>query len=224
MAKKMFDVHVPQLVKVAMLNPSVYNPRKISPEKFEGLKQSILTEGFVEPIVVQKSRMAIIGGHQRVRAVKEISIEAGVAPPDIPCVVLDIDDVRAKKLNIKLNAIKGDFEARMLGELILDIYEEHKIEPEEAMHLGFSEDEVMKYIHIVEPDLAVEEQSDEPKSFGKSITLSLEFSTVAERDRIKKLLADRSKLEKKKTGDIVTSLLMMRRKSKKTSNGKRAHT
>ena len=71
----MFKVHVPTLHRVSDLNPSAYNPRKITPEKFEALKESIRVDGFLEPIVVQKKGLNIIGGHQRVKAIKEICVE-----------------------------------------------------------------------------------------------------------------------------------------------------
>ena len=219
-------VHIPILVKVADLNPVAYNPRKISPEKYEALKENIKAEGFIEPLVVQKSGMRIIGGHQRLRAWKELSIEACIQPPDLPCIVLDIDDRRAKKLNIKLNKLKGDFEARMLGELLIDIYDEPKIDPEEAIALGFDDDaDALKYMHLIEPPPTPDtEGGEEPKTFGKSITLSLEFSSVDERNRIKKLLATRTEVEKKKTGDIVAALLTAkpRTAAKKTKKRKAA--
>jgi hypothetical protein len=207
MAKSPLTVHTSTLVKVSDLNPAAYNPRKITPEKYEALKENIRTEGFLDPIIVQKTGLKIIGGHQRLKAWKELAIEACIQPPDLPCIVLDIDDVRAKKLNIKMNALKGDFEARMLGELLIDIYDEPKIPLEEALSLGFdSEDDALKYMHLIEPPIKPE-RSTEPKTFGKSITLSLEFTNIETRDRIKKVLMQRTEVEKKKTGDIVAALL-----------------
>lgn len=213
----MFTVHVPKLVPMSEINPVGYNPRTISPEKYEGLKESIHTEGFVEPLVIQKSGHRIIGGHQRYKAAKELSIEACVAPPDLPCIILDIDDERAKRLNIKLNRLRGEFDAHMLGELLIDLYDEPKLIPrEEAIHLGFdNEDDVLKFMHLVEPP-PPSMSGTEPKTFGKSMTLSLEFTSIDERDRIKKLLVERSKVENKKSGDIVASLLTPKPKLGKT--------
>lgn len=202
-----FVVHVPIALPVADLNPVAYNPRKISPEKFEALKENIRTEGFLEPVIVQKEGLNIIGGHQRVRAVKDISVEAGCAPPDLPCIVLDIDDRRAKKLNIKLNNLKGDFEAKMLGELLVDIFKDDKIDEEEAQALGFTLDDAEKYIHIVEPEIVGTGDTDPISDFGRYPTLSVEFLTVEVRDRVKKLLLERVELEKKKPGDIIAEAL-----------------
>lgn len=219
---KPFEVHVPSLIKVADLNPAAYNPRKIAPEKYEALKKNIIDEGFLEAIVVQKDGLRIIGGHQRARAVKELSIEAGVVPPEVPCIVLDIDDRRAKKLNIKLNNIQGEFEARMLGELLVDIFDEVQIDESEALDLGFALQEATKFIHIVEPEVAMPGETDPVTSFGRSPTLSLEFETAELRDAVKKHLLERADLEKKKIGDIVADALGLVKKKDTPSRKKRA--
>ena len=210
----MFKVHVPQLVKVADLNPAGYNPRTITLEKYEALKENIRSEGFIEPLVVQKTGLRIIGGHQRVRAVKELSIEVGEAPPDLPCMVLDIDDTRAKKLNIKLNKLKGDFEARMLGELLIDIFDDANVPSEEAMLLGFSAEEALKYTQLIEPP--PEPEPGPIETFGRSVTLSLEFKDTKTRDAVKELLQKRSSVEKKTSGEIVAALLRARPQAKKS--------
>lgn len=215
-----FAIHKPSMIRLSELNPAAYNPRKISPTKYEALKESIRSEGFVESVVVQKEGLRIVGGHQRVRAAKELAIEAGVAPPEIPCVVLDIGDERAKKLNIKLNNIKGDFEARSLGELLIDLYED-KIPEEEALDLGFdSEADAMKLIHLIEPPEVLDVDPKPPSEFGRSITLSIEFGTVERRNEIKKLLIERATLEKKKPGDIIADLLAPKIRSRAEAKAK----
>jgi ParB-like chromosome segregation protein Spo0J len=148
--------------------------------------------------------------------VKEISVEHGEAPPDLPCVVLDVDDKRAKRLNIKLNSLTGEFEARMLGELLIDIYEEPDVPEEEAFDLGFTREEAMDYVHLIEPP---PETGGDDKAggteFARSVTLSIEFSTVDARNRVKKLLAERSTIEKKKPGDIVAAFFAPRARKPK---------
>ncbi len=220
----MFKVHGQVMLKVADLNPAAYNPRRITPEKYDALKENIRTEGFVEPLVVQKKGLCIIGGHQRLRAVKELAIEAGLAPPDLPCTVLDIDDVRAKKLNVKLNSLTGEFEARLLGELLVDLYDEPKnVTHEEAFSLGFTEDEVIKHIHIIEPPIPIPSGDDGGTPFARSTSLSLEFASSEVRDRVKKILKERSELEKKKSGDIIAALLgPMKRRAPKAKKRRAA--
>jgi ParB-like chromosome segregation protein Spo0J len=210
----MFVIHQTVALKVSDLNPAAYNPRKITAERFEALKESIRIDGFLEPLVVQKKGLGIIGGHQRLRAIKELCVEAGEATPEIPCILLDITDRDAKRLNIKMNKIQGEFEARMLGELLVDIYEDNPINiAEDTALLGFSPGESEKYIRLVEPDMVpVLETEETMTTFGKSPTLSLEFETENTRDRVKKLLQDNAKTAKKKSGDLVAAALGLTKK------------
>lgn len=202
-------MHPTVMVKAHLLNPAPYNPNKMAPEKYEALKQSMREDGVCEDLVVQKNGLNIIGGHHRLRAIKEICVEDGEPIPEIPCKILDVDDVAAKKLNLKLNHIHGEPDARMLGEVLADIFPATAvIEPPAAMALGISLDDVNKYIQVVEPDrFPSSPDSKEVGGFGRSVTLSLEFNDVRDRDRVKEILQHRTDVEKKKTGDIIAELL-----------------
>ena len=212
-----FAVHGSTLVSVARLNPAAYNPRKIAPEKFEALKGSIRHDGFLDPLVVQRDGMRIIGGHQRLMAVKEICVEASKPAPELPCIVLDIGDKEAKRLNIKLNKIRGEFEARLLGELMVDIFDNESVPlpVEDFASLGFMDQEAEQFIRLIEPDrvpLPRETGGEEPSGFGQSITLSIEFDSVTLRDKVKKLLGENAKTTKKKTGEVVAVALGIAKK------------
>ncbi len=222
-----FQVHKPQLLRAADLNPVAYNPNKMSPEQFEALRESIRLDGFIDPLVVQKDGLNIIGGHHRLRAIKELCIEAGVAIPKIPCVVLPVTDNAAKRLNLKLNHIKGDPDARLLGELLADLYPtEMRLVPTEfdVQLLGFAPEDAIKYIKVADPEFSTGPGvgDENPPGFGRSITLGLEFDSIKLRDKVRKILVDRTALEKKKTGDIVADMLGIGRKAKprKASKGR----
>ena len=212
----MFEVHKTVLLRVAELNPSAYNPRKITPEKFEALKESIRAHGFVEGLVVQKKGLKVIGGHQRLRACKELCVEEAKPVPDLPCTVIDVDDKTAKKLNIKLNKVQGEFEARMLGELLVSIYDapELALPTEDFALLGFDALEAEACIRLVEPDRVPlpSGAGGEPSSFGQSITMSIEFDSVAQRDKVKALLIENAKTTKQKTGQVVAVALGLSKK------------
>ena len=205
-------VHTPVPHEVHTVNIAPYNPRKIKPEMLAALKQSMREVGFIDPIVVQRHSeaygpMVIIGGHQRVRAFKEVCIELGLPIPKIPCIVLDIDDRRAKKLNMQLNRVGGEFDPRKLGELLASIDEEEKITVDEASSMGFTIDEVSKHIQLVEP---VHITPDNPSTFGRSVTLSLTFNDVRVRDAVKKALAEKAETAKKTNGEFIAELLGLR--------------
>ena len=56
------------------LNPAIYNPRlDLQPEdkEYQDIKRSITEFTLVEPLVVNKD-MVIIGGHQRLKVLKDL--------------------------------------------------------------------------------------------------------------------------------------------------------
>ena len=90
---------------LADLKPAPYNPRTISKASLKGLTASIKRFGLVQPIVLNKRSGLVVGGHQRIEALKA----AGAT--DAPVVVVDLDENEEKALNIALNspAISGTF-------------------------------------------------------------------------------------------------------------------
>jgi len=60
-----------QTLNLDQLNPADYNPRVMTKEEFEGLKESLKTFGQQENLIVNKD-MTIISGHQRYEAMKAL--------------------------------------------------------------------------------------------------------------------------------------------------------
>lgn len=98
------------------LLPASYNPRSISAEAMEGLKASIKRFGQVQQIVRNTRTGHIVGGHQRVQAMKALGIER------VEVKNVDLSDAEEKALNVALNspAISGVFTAN-LNELLDEI-------------------------------------------------------------------------------------------------------
>jgi ParB-like chromosome segregation protein Spo0J len=174
----------------------------------ESLKGAIRTHGFLEPLVVQRRSetfgpMVLIGGHQRLKAVREICIEDNRPQPDLPCIVIDVPDRTAKMLNVSLNNIAGEFDPKLLGELLEDVNRIHTIDLDEIQRMGFDEEDVSKYLHLADPP----QIDNEPQVFAHSATLSLEFKDIRQRDAVKAKLLERAKLTKRTTGEVVDGLL-----------------
>jgi len=105
-------------IKIEKLNPAEYNPRKdLKPgdPEYEKLKNSILTFGYVEPVLWNKRTGNIIGGHQRYKVLAELGEK------EIDCVVVDMDSENEKALNIALNKVSGDWDKDKLMLLIEDL-------------------------------------------------------------------------------------------------------
>src|SRR5574344_1537461 len=106
--KSIENARVPMEIKkvnVAELRAAKYNPRKdLKPgdEEFEKLKRSIETFGYVEPVIWNKRTGNVVGGHQRLKVLKHLG------HTEVDCVVLDIDLLQEKALNVALNKISGE--------------------------------------------------------------------------------------------------------------------
>lgn len=107
-----------QIIHVDKLKPAVYNPRKklkSGDKEYEKIKNSILEFGYVEPIIVN-SDMTVIGGHQRLTVLKDLG------HCEVQCVVIDIkDSAKVKALNIALNKISGEWDEKLLADLLVDL-------------------------------------------------------------------------------------------------------
>jgi ParB-like chromosome segregation protein Spo0J len=187
------------------LKVSAYNPRRISATAFKQLKASIRKFGFATPLVVQHKGMKIVGGHQRYRAVLEICKEDGFKF-DIPVVIFKINDRKAKQLNIALNKIGGEFREDMLSELIRDINDDSPLTTDDVEAFGYEFGDVEKILSDIDEENETEEEDLKP--FASSITLSVRFDSVEERDTVKAILAERSAEENVKPGSILHALLV----------------
>lgn len=108
--EKLSIVYIP----ISSLQPSTYNPRKISKEGMEQLKESISRFKVVDPLIVNSApgrKNVVIGGHMRLRAAKELGYK------EMPVVFVSIPDIeREKELNIRLNKNIGEFDWNLLAD------------------------------------------------------------------------------------------------------------
>lgn len=197
-------IHRVEMVLASKLNPAPYNPRRIKDREFKALKESIRANGFVEPMVVRKTGLEVIGGHQRLRALKELYEEAGQPLPKVPCVVLDVDERRAKMLNIGLNNISGDFDEQRLATLIDGIMNQSPMSAVEIIATGFRTSDIERYVDAAHG--AVDDAED-GAAFARSVTMSIAFDSVEERDATRGLLMERATKRSIKTGTLVRQLL-----------------
>ncbi len=140
-------------IKIEKLKPAEYNPRKdLKPEdeEYQKIKKSITEFGYVAPVIVN-SNMTVIGGHQRLKILKELGYI------DVECVIVDLDPNKEKALNIALNKISGDWDNDKLEELLSEL-KQTDIDMDVT---GFSFDEVENILKETldskEDDFEVEE-------------------------------------------------------------------
>lgn len=118
------------------VEPNPWNPNRMTERVLQAERESILAHGFIDPITVRPhpeggERWQIVDGEHRYRTLKSLAEDGGVeADGDlvdlldrraVPAIVLDLDDVQAKKLTIILNETRGRADAMLLTDLLRDI-------------------------------------------------------------------------------------------------------
>lgn len=207
------------LVSIDDLVFDEYNPRFISPEEREALKASLLEHGLVLPIIAQRGTNRVIGGHQRLDVLIEMREQGYFSDLKVYATFLDKDDASARRLNVALNRISGDFDEYKLAELfkLIGVADE----PDDALiqAMGFERDEVAALLESTrDPDEIANElsrQADGVKGdFGRSITLSIEFESVEERDETKASLRAICKSKGIKAGSLLLGAIQKGRLGK----------
>lgn len=64
-----------KIIELSKVKGAEYNPRFLSEESFNKLKQSIKELGIIKPIIVRKENSIIIAGHQRTKAMSALGIK-----------------------------------------------------------------------------------------------------------------------------------------------------
>jgi hypothetical protein len=90
---------------IKALKAAPYNPRKIDDAALSGLQASVERFGIVEPVVWNERTGYVVGGHQRLKALKRM----GVTETEV--VVVDLPEIEERALNVALNNphISGTF-------------------------------------------------------------------------------------------------------------------
>lgn len=142
-------------IKIEKLKPAEYNPRKdLKPEdeEYQKIKKSITEFGMVAPLVVNKRNglYTIVGGHQRYNILKELGYK------EIPCILVDLDEVDEIELNLSLNKNTGYWD----NEKLKDIFTNIDFDEEEKYITGFSDEEIENLKTDFIEDLVNEDFSD----------------------------------------------------------------
>ena len=105
-----------ETVKISELISPEYNPRHITPEAMESLKQSLDEFGYISPVIVNKHNNHILAGNQRITALKQLGYK------EIDVIYINEPDInREKALNIRLNNNSGDWDIGKLDNIFQDL-------------------------------------------------------------------------------------------------------
>lgn len=105
-------------IPIEKIKPAKYNPRKdLKPgdKEYEKLKKSLNEFDIVEPLIWNKRTGNLVGGHQRLKILKERGDK------EVQVSVVDLDDDKEKALNLALNKISGEWDLPTLKDLLEEL-------------------------------------------------------------------------------------------------------
>lgn len=130
-----------QTVKVSELKPYERNPRRISKDAYEHLKRSLQQNGYHQRIIANQD-LRVIGGHQRIQALKELGFKS--VKVLTPSRELTLDEF--KRILVQDNLPFGEFDFDILSA---------DFERDQLVEFGMPESWI--------PDLSPTDEDDQPK-------------------------------------------------------------
>lgn len=172
----------------ALVEPAE-NPNEMGADDFALLVRGIREAGFLQPVLVRPidgGRWEIVDGVHRARAARE----AGLV--EVSAVEADMDDRRARLLQLGLNRLRGKLDLTAASRVVADL---HLAEPDlgDLMLSGFGEDDIAAMVRIaagVEPDPVDEVFRPEPAAPAapKPFAVTLTFDSAEELRKVKRAL------------------------------------
>ena len=104
-----------QTIPLARLHPARYNPRadlKPGDPEYDMLAKGIGEFGLVVPLVWNKRSGNLVGGHQRLKVLKQAGIK------EVQVSVVDLPDDKEQALNIALNKPAGEWDMPKLKDVL----------------------------------------------------------------------------------------------------------
>jgi ParB-like chromosome segregation protein Spo0J len=168
-------------ISVEKLTPNPWNPNRMSAVMRAKLRVYLQREGFVEPLVARPlgGNYQILGGFHRWDIAKELGYTT------VPCVVVNVDDKRAKILTINLNEMKGQSLPALLANLVHDLSKELVMEDLERQ-LPYSIDELKDSLDLLKipdglDDFLKTEAERQARERPQILTFVVEDAEVIER-------------------------------------------
>lgn len=118
MENNKYEKYQIETVARSSIHEAPYNPRKISDEARKKLKKGLEQYGLVQPIVVNRLTMNVVGGHQKLAI-----MDKGNKYPEndymLQVAMIKVDEETEVKINIFLNnpAAQGEWDNELLQEI-----------------------------------------------------------------------------------------------------------
>lgn len=165
-------------IKLIDLELADYNPRQISDNNIDKLRNSIHSFGFVDPIIINLKNNRIIGGHQRYKVLmedydnnKELNIyklgDIGWVFPDEDIIIKSEEDEKALNISLNQNNLMGEWDNEKLKDIFKDLNDvdfDLELTGFDDFEIDFFLDddyETFNYQHLLDED---DEKPDEPEN------------------------------------------------------------
>jgi len=168
---------------IEKLKPAAYNPRIDLPKtdpRYRKLRRSLRDFGLVEPLVWNQRTGHVIGGHQRLKILRELGVR------EVPVSIVDLPLEREKALNVVLNnrELQADWDVVKLGSVLEELAATPLIE---LTATGFD----VEHLELIRQRLQPPPEPPRRELAGVEIVLNLTPSQFeAIRPRLDQLLAE----------------------------------
>lgn len=129
-------------VDIDVIRPYLSNPRMMPEEEMLALEASIREFGLVDPVIVRRQDMTVIGGNQRLVAAQRLGYR------QIPVVFLDLSEDKARLLSLALNRIGARWQPDRLAALLQEL---DSLPDLDLSLSGFRDEEIDELLARIEP-------------------------------------------------------------------------
>jgi len=124
------------------LDPNTWNPNRVHVAELRLLERSLLTTGWLQPVLVNPDRL-IIDGFHRWRLSQDSKAVRARWRGKLPVAVIDVDKATAMLMTIRINRAKGTHVAVDMSAIVHELIDEHGLSREViAAEIGGTKDEV----------------------------------------------------------------------------------
>ena len=124
------------------LDPNTWNPNRVHAAELRLLERSLLSTGWLQPLLVNPDRL-IIDGFHRWRLSQDSEAVRRRWKGRVPVAVLNVDKPTAMLMTIRINRAKGTHVAVEMSAIVRELIEEHGMDRALiAAEIGGTKDEV----------------------------------------------------------------------------------
>ncbi|WP_323736257.1 ParB N-terminal domain-containing protein [Methanosphaera sp. ISO3-F5] len=175
-------------ININQIKPAPYNPRIMKPSESLKLKNNLQTFGLVDPIIIDLTdNNTVIGGHQRLEALKEIDDnmnlkllrlgDIGLIFRETELKIKDKNDQKA--LNLSLNKIQGEWDWEKVDDILLELEEDnYQIELTGFDDIDLTELDIT--FDNIDPEETTENKTIPEKTFNEEYILEIRLTSEDE--------------------------------------------